>query len=187
MKKLLSVLLAIAMMTCMIFTTAAASTIDVANGENSTTISIKLKTNDGGTTTSAPKVYYVTVDWQNTNLSYIAGGADQVVVNTWDPINHKYTVTVEGTDTPAAGAWENDGKYTVTVTNHSNAQVIVNMTVPVAQSGVTFTADATHATLADASIVALDKPNSAEKVVFTVTATGIPLGDFTTDAKVALQ
>ena len=79
----------------------------------------------GGTATKAVKasysagagggtVYSVDITWGNMAFTYSEGSSP-----TWDPATHTYS-------SGGAGGWSNSGN-TITVTNHSNAQVTANL------------------------------------------------------------
>ena len=79
----------------------------------------------GGTATKAVKasysagagggtVYSVDITWGNMEFTYSEGSSP-----TWDPATHTYS-------SGGAGGWSNSGN-TITVTNHSNAQVTANL------------------------------------------------------------
>lgn len=76
-------------------------------GQESQTIDVYAKYEDGSTTDT---VYSVDISWGNLRFTYAKSGT-----RTWNPSNHTY-------DDSTSSAWTADGN-TITVTNHSNADV----------------------------------------------------------------
>ena len=64
---------------------------------------------EGGT------VYSVDIAWEDMSFTYKCESAD-----TWDPINHTYNSTAEDAD------WTEESVGTITVTNHSNAFIMLH-------------------------------------------------------------
>lgn len=105
MKKILSLILAMAIVMAMGTTAFAAFEATISTGEQS--IDVEAKYQDSTTTTT---VYSVDITWGAMEFTYAESGA-----MTWNPADHTYT------DNTTA-AWTASGN-TITVTNHSNAAV----------------------------------------------------------------
>ena len=89
---------------------AADATINAENGTATTPVTASYSAGAGGGT-----VYSVDITWGSMAFTYRDGSG-----RTWDPTTHTYS-------SGGAGGWSNSGN-TVTVTNHSNAQVTANLT-----------------------------------------------------------
>lgn len=150
MKKFVSLVLALVMVMSLT-TTAFAATI--TTGDQNIDVEAKYQDN---TTTST--VYSVDVSWGAMQFTYTESGA-----MTWNPADHTYT------DSTTAG-WTANGN-TVTVTNHSNADVTASFAFNAldAYNTVTGSFDIASETL-DAGVVG--GYDDADKVVATLTLAG---------------
>ena len=173
MKKLVSVLLAVAMVVGFAFT-AMADSKEYDTGKETNPDKIPFTCNSisvSATIKSDPsKVRYnVTVDWSSLTFEYDRTGS------AWDPSSHTY---------------DNNGKWTsskiesaITVANHSNAAVSVAATAPSAKDGVTVSV-ALHQG-SSASLVAADTEGiygvyeNAAKAVYDVSVAGTPANNTT--------
>lgn len=116
MKKFLAIVLVLVLVLASVATVFAETNATVNNGSIGTPVDVpvqvKVNAKTGGDT-----VYSVNVDWDGMYFEYNLGSN-----GTWnpDPNNHGY-------DNTADGSWK-DGKNsaTITVTNHSNADVYVS-------------------------------------------------------------
>lgn len=88
---------------------AADATITAGGGTATKEVTASYHSGAGGST-----VYSVDITWGNMAFTYSEGAG-----STWNPATHQYS-------SGGAGVWSNSGN-TVTVTNHSNAQVTANL------------------------------------------------------------
>lgn len=88
---------------------AADATINAAGGTATKPVTASYRSGAGGGT-----VYSVDITWGSMAFTYSEGSG-----STWNPATHTYSSGGEG-------GWSNSGN-TVTVTNHSNAQVTANL------------------------------------------------------------
>ena len=112
MKKLFTILLAVAMLTSMSVTAFAADDTVTTDG-GSKDISVNAKYVDGAST---PEVISADIEWGAMEFTYSMGGT-----KVWDAQNHQYTVT------DATGGWIENGN-TAKATNHSNVDVKATFT-----------------------------------------------------------
>ena len=105
MKKILSLILALAMVMSLSVTAFAAETTN--DGKNNTSIDVNAMYSDGIATADTISV---NVEWGAMSFTYSVSGT-----KTWDATKHEYT-------TNSTQAWAATGN-TVTVTNHSNVAV----------------------------------------------------------------
>ena len=161
MKKIVSILLVLAMMAALCITVAAASLTDGVNGGTTGNVSVQVKDNAG--TTDPSKVYKVDLTWTNLTTFVFNG--------TWDAEQGKYT-----------GTWANSEGY-IAVSNSSNAKVHVSATIDKTQAnGVT--ASLTHtefdlSSAADASTTAVTSGNINVAVEGTPEADSFTIGIIT--------
>ncbi len=95
---------------------AAASNETKTSLPNDKTVAVNGKFDDKGTTDT---VYSVDIAWGSMEFTYTSTGT-----KTWDPVNHEYE---KGTDVEEKWTFA-EGANIVTVTNHSNAAVQVDIT-----------------------------------------------------------
>lgn len=152
MKKFLSVIAALSVMSALTIGVSAADST-ISQGEQS--IDVQAKFNDGVTTET---VYSVDVSWGAMEFTYSESGS-----MTWNPDDHTYT------DTTVAN-WTAEGN-TVTVINHSNADVDVSFEFGALSEyeNVTGSFDVSSKTL-KAGVV--NEYDSADKVTSTLTLSG---------------
>lgn len=150
MKKITALILALTLAMSLNITAFAAT---VGTGDQD--IDVKGKYQDN---TTAPTIYSVDVTWGAMEFTYTESGA-----MTWNPADHTYT------DSTSA-AWVANGN-TVTVTNHSNAEVTASFAFKAldAYNTVTGSFDVASETL-DAGVV--DGYDAADKVVATLALAG---------------
>lgn len=160
MKKITALILALTLVMSLNIT-AFATTVGTGDQD----IDVKGKYLDNSTT---PTIYSVDVTWGAMEFIYTESGA-----MTWNPADHTYTDSTSAT-------WVANGN-TVTVTNHSNAEVTASFAFNAltAYNTVTGSFDIASETL-DAGIV--DGYDAADKVVGTLTLAGTlaeTVADFT--------
>lgn len=128
MKKIMSLVLALALVLSMGVTVFAEETIvDNTTGEGSKNIDVTAKYEAGSKVCGGDK-YYVTISWTETNtLTY----KDNTVTYNWDPNKMQYAPTT-GDD----GKFNGQDVITVKVENRSNKAITANCTVNAA-SGYT--------------------------------------------------
>lgn len=150
MKKITALILALTLVMSMSIT-AFATTVGTGDQD----IDVKGKYLDNSTT---PTIYSVDVTWGAMEFTYTESGA-----MTWNPADHTYTDSTSAT-------WVANGN-TVTVTNHSNAEVTASFAFNAltAYNTVTGSFDIASETL-DAGVV--DGYDAADKVVATLTLAG---------------
>lgn len=159
MKKILSLILALALVMSLSVTAFAAT------GEGDTPIDVKAQYSTGATT---PDVVSVNVEWGAMEFTYSVGGT-----HNWNADTHTYTDNTTATWT----ANEN----TVKVTNHSNVDVKVDFAFAATVNGVTGSFDVTTDTLTKG---VENAPDSADSVTTTLTLGGTLPSTQTTMAKV---
>lgn len=123
MKKILSMILALAMILSLGVTAFAA---DVEAGEISGNTSQSVTANYTGTVAGEiDKTYYVKIEWaagENT-LKY----TNNQTTYTWDAEHYKYVA--DNTEDVELNGWSGSAVYTVTVTNQSNATIYATPSV----------------------------------------------------------
>ena len=150
MKKL-SVLLVVLVMLCMTVSAAAAEP-NIAPTEADVTAKYACET-------EIPEVYSVDISWSNLTFAY-----SETVVKNWNADTHTYTEEAEG-------EWDKT-TATVTVVNHSNAEIDVAVAyTPVADTGITGSFDKTAVTLAAGEE---GKVNEAPRMEAVLTISGTP-------------
>ena len=175
MKKLFTILLAVAMLASMSVTAFAADDTVTTDGD-SKDISVNAKYVDG---VSTPDVISADSEWGAMEFTYSVGGT-----KVWDAQTHQYTVT------GATGGWSENGN-TVKVTNHSNVDVKATFTYA-PESGNTLTgaftydnsktADSTGAVSLAAGVVG--QVSAADYVTATLKLSGTPSSTMTDFTKV---
>ena len=127
MKKILSLVLALALVMSLGVTAFAAE----INGDNSKDVTANYQAGE-----TSQKVYLVDIIWGSMEFTYTDASE-----GTWDPETHTYTGTAEA-------AWScTEGANKVEVTNHSNAEVTVELSNSNVIDGVTLIWDKTSLTL----------------------------------------
>lgn len=122
MKKIFALILTLLMAFSSACVPVSAATIDSVEGSDSH--DVKATYNSG---TSGTAVYSVTITWDAMNFTYEDGA--------WDPETHKYDAN-----------WKTTGN-TVTVTNHSNADITAKFTYNAAQNYTDITGSFSQGTL----------------------------------------
>ncbi len=150
MKKLATILLAIALIATMTVASFAA-TVPASEGKDLAV--------DYTAMTAAGTVYSVDIAWTDNDFTFEYDAGEQ---GTWNPQTHAY-------DNVVAASWTDD-TVTVTVTNHSNAKVAATLTLSEKADGFTFTGEGSD-TL-DAGVVG--GYDTADKVVFNIVISGTP-------------
>ena len=170
MKKLFTILLAVAMLASMSVTAFAAEDTVTTDG-GSKEISVNAKYVDG---VSTPDVISADIEWGAMEFTYSVGGT-----KVWDAQTHQYTVT------DATGGWSENGN-TVKVTNHSNVDVKTTFTYA-AESGNTLTGAFTYDNGKTAVSLAKGvegQVNAADYVTATLKLSGTPSDTMTDFTKV---
>lgn len=165
MKKIISVLLAVALIAAM-SVTVFAETIQTANGSATNMVKVAVNSNNTGKTDG---VYYVDVTWTSLDFTYSFSNDE---TNTWNPQTHTY-----GSSNYTGGNW-NATTAKITVTNHSNEDVQGNVSfggsATATKYGVTATLDKTAFDLATGEGLTYD---TAKKEEFTLSIAGVPTVD----------
>ena len=168
MKRVFTFLLALSLLMCSSVTAYAAEFPETVGKNESAEIDVTAKYSSS---TVTPTVYSVDISWSNMTFTYT-----QEDTKTWNAADHSY-------ETSTKGEWDKTSA-TVTVTNHSNAAVQVDVEyTPVQDTGVTGTLTNTSAALnageegnysgaesLTATLTISGKPNS------TVSSSGIKIG-----------
>ena len=182
MKKLTSVLLVLIMVLAM-GVSAFAGTIGnsaLIGGSADVTGDVTVQINDNKTTT----VYYVDVTWGTLAFTYNKNDNS----GAWDPQTHTY-----GSGSSAAG-WVENPNATVTINNHSNADIGVNVKFDGSGTATSKTVDGVYAVLNESHAISGKLLNAATqaygeakkegvdgvtKVIYTVTPGGAPTAETT--------
>ena len=127
MKKILSIVLAIAMIATLGINAFAANVTTVPGSETGDVV-VKI---DGTSADNLAKVYSVDIEWDSLDFTYTFDSTDE---NTWDPSTHTYTEANDGTTN-----WDKT-TANIKVINHSNEAVGVAASIDNATlNGVTTT------------------------------------------------
>ena len=111
MKQIFTLALTFLLIFSLVTVTAFAADATITEAGKSATKAVKAsyRSGAGGST-----VYSVDITWGNMEFTYSEGSG-----RTWNPATHTYS-------SGGAGGWSHSGN-TITVTNHSNAQVTANL------------------------------------------------------------
>ena len=156
MKKLLSMMLAFALVMSMSVTAFAAEDKDNKPGD-SQDIEVTAKY----TTVSETTVYSVDIEWEEMTFTYAETGS-----KTWNPSDHSYTDTT-------SGGW-NKTSATVKVTNHSNAAVNVEMEYVASTTDTGITGTLSNGSKTELAAGVEGKYDEAASVTATLTISGTP-------------
>ena len=167
MKKVFAILLAAALVATMSIAASAAVTTVPGSADAQ-----DLKVNYTSLTENDDTVYSIDVNWTDMAFAYTAGSEAA-----WNPETHEYAVS---------GAQWTDKTAAVKVTNHSNADVVVDIEIA-NETGFTVTDDQDGAQTLDAGVE--NKPNEADNVTFTLTVddAGVPTADQQLIAKATVK
>lgn len=164
MKKILSSLIAFAMVLSMSATAFAAGGSVTGQGIGNQTVGVTARY---AASASTETVYSVDITWGNMIFTYSESG-----VRTWNPENHTYTAN-------KSGGWDKT-TADITVTNHSNADVTVKLTYTAdtanGNTGVTCTLSNAGGILAAGTE---GKPDEAEQIISTLMISGAPNSNVT--------
>lgn len=159
MKKILSIVLAIAVLATF-SVSAFAATVTTVPGTDANDVVVKI---DSTSADNLEKVYSVDVAWDSLDFTYTFDSTDK---NTWDPSTHTYTEANDGTTN-----WDKT-TANIKVTNHSNEAVGVAAAINTAtKNGVT--AALSNATFDLATGVGLTYDTAATNTIG-VEITGVP-------------
>lgn len=148
MKKKTALVLTLAMVFSLAPLSAYADTIDKVNGTATHEVKATYKADSSGG--AGGTVYNVDIAWGDMAFTYTAAAG------TWDPANHTYT-GAEG------GVWtvdNKDGGNTITVTNHSNADVTAVFSYAAAEGFTGISGSFDNASLALKSAVGTEVANA---------------------------
>ncbi len=156
MKKLISLLLSLALILSLGVTVFAADGSGNVGQNDSQDIPVTAK--NTGSSTDTP-VYSVDISWEDMTFTYSAA-----TTRTWNPDTHTYTSS-------GTGGW-NKTTAAVTVVNHSNVDVDVSIDYTgIGSTGVTGTMDI----ISDTLIAGVEnKYSEADSGVYTLTISGTP-------------
>ncbi len=158
MKKIIAIVLSLALVSCMSIAVFAAEEKDEnleAVGSSTSNVDVKVEG-----TESIETVYYVTVDWDSLDFAYSFDDS-----NEWNPQNHTYTKTSD------VSGWDKESAN-IQVINHSNAGVKVNAAIDQpTKNGVTAALDNAAFDLATGVGLTFD---TADKDTIAVNVSGIP-------------
>lgn len=162
MKKILTLALVVVLAFAMMAISVSAEVDNLDNTTDSTTkdVTVEVQIPVGA---QIQNVYMVDVSWESLNFTYTFGEAPE-----WDAENHEYTGGTES-------GWTGGGVSTITVTNHSNADVTVSASFngesSITTSGVTATLDKESVDLNNAEGTTVAE---APSDTFTCSVSGIP-------------
>ena len=111
MKQIFTLALTFLLIFSLVTVTAFAADATITEAGKSATKAVKASYHSGA---GGGTVYSVDITWGNMAFTYSEGSSP-----TWNPATHTYS-------SGGAGVWSNSGN-TITVTNHSNAQVTANL------------------------------------------------------------
>ena len=190
MKKLLATLMALSLVLCFALTANAATVGGVGDTDittdNTASQVIQIKLNNSTTEGDiyTPTIYMVDIVWETTELVYNITGAGENQTMTWNPQTHSYELS--NTSGSIAGNWEDDD-FTITVTNHSNANITAAITLPEETNGVSFASNQSSITVDRADVgESLGDKDKAPSKEFTVTVSGTPTSSFNIDTTVTI-
>ena len=198
MKKLLALLLAVAMLSCLAMSVSAANfnTDAFTTGGDALvskqTIQVNLNKDSATNVVYSDPVYSVDVVWGAATFTYeLSEHVTATMV--WNPSTHTYDLQSSTVaDGEQAGQWSADSFVKATVTNHSNAEVKATLTLPATTNNVEFTVDGgeTEKTLASADVgESLHNYDAAPEVEFVVRPANdnLPTGSFSVETKITLS
>lgn len=167
MKKIMSLVLALALVLSM-GVTAFAANVTVGNGTdtipaNSNTVNVTAKY-VAGENVSAGTKYLVNVSW---NVSGTLTYKDKTKTYTWNTTDMHY----EHTDTAEAGTWSGDATVDLTVTNKSNADISVQCSNVTMATGLNMTAQFDNQTFDVKTAAPTDVSDTSVQKAVPVTAT----------------
>lgn len=166
MKKIMSLVLALALVLSM-GVTAFAANVTVGNGtdtipENSNTVNVTANYVEGENVSAGTK-YLVNVSWNvNGTLTY----KDKTKTYTWNTNDMQYQLT----DTAETGTWTGDATVDLTVTNKSNADISVQCSDVKKAAGLNMTAQFDKQTFDVKTAAPADVTDTSVKEAVPVTA-----------------
>ena len=162
MKKIVSILLVLAMMSALCITVFAAELSSGVTGDKTGTVSVSVNKNPAAT-----DVYDVTIEWNTLAFTYNA--------TAWNSESGAYT-----------GTWANGGTSTIDITNKSNAAVAVSASIngenAATVNGVTATLTNNSFSLASAAAAGAPTTGSVN-----IAVTGAPKADSITVGTITVE
>lgn len=160
MKKAFALLLTLALIATM---TVASFAVEVPAGDEGASATLSASYTSGF---DYGVVYGVELDWNGNSMVFKYNAGTQ---GAWDAENHEYAA-------PTDAGWEVD-TLTITVKNHSNAQVYTSVSVrDVAGDDITVAAEGTTEYTMEQAFIGTSY-DDATPYTFTVKATGTPAGE----------